>query len=51
VSGGGKILRRKCHINNFRRKKRPGTLRMLGGKIEVTTKGIRKQLKRLMPTA
>jgi len=48
VSGGGKIMRRKCHINNARRKKRGATLRLFGGKLAVP-KGQSKQIRRLMP--
>ena len=48
VSGGGKVLRRKCHINNARRKKRGATLRLFGGKLLVTGKNAR-NLRRLMP--
>ena len=31
VTGRGKIMRRKCEINNSRRKKRGGTLRLFSG--------------------
>jgi ribosomal protein L35 len=48
VSGGGKILRRKCHINNARRKKRGATLRLFAGKLSVP-KGQSKSIRRLMP--
>jgi len=50
VSGKGKILRRKCNVNNFRRKKRPGTLRMLSDKQSVSPGNV-KRLRRLMPYA
>jgi large subunit ribosomal protein L35 len=48
ISGGGKILRRKCHVNNARRKKRGATLRLFGGKLPVSP-GERKRLRRLLP--
>ena len=48
VSGTGKILRRKHHINNSRRKKRGATLRLFSRKLEVP-KGQAKRLRRLMP--
>ena len=48
VSGGGKIMRRKCHVNNARRKKRGATLRMFAGKLAVS-KGQSKSIRRLMP--
>ncbi len=48
ISGGGKLLRRKCHINNARRKKRGATLRLFGGKLRVTG-GNARSLRRLMP--
>jgi large subunit ribosomal protein L35 len=50
VTGGGKLLRRKCNINNFRRKKRGETLRMFQGKVGVSP-GTVKRLQRLMPYA
>lgn len=48
VSGGGKIMRRKCHINNARRKKRGATLRLFAGKLAVP-KGQSKQIRKLLP--
>ncbi len=48
ISGGGKVLRRKCHINNARRKKRGGTLRLLSDKLPVS-KGNVKRLRKLLP--
>lgn len=48
LTGSGKIMRRKCHINHLRRKKRPGTLRLLGDKLPVAP-GARKSLRRLLP--
>ncbi|TEU01201.1 MAG: 50S ribosomal protein L35 [Dehalococcoidia bacterium] len=48
VSGGGKIMRRKCQINNARRKKRGATLRLFAGKLAVP-KGQAKRIRRLMP--
>ena len=48
VSGGGKIMRRKCHINNARRKKRGATLRLFAGKL-IVPKGQSKSIRRLMP--
>jgi large subunit ribosomal protein L35 len=50
VSGSGKILRRKMHINNFRRKKRGETLRLFSRKVAVSP-GTVKRLRRLMPYA
>ena len=49
VTGGGKILRRKHHINNFRRKKRPATLRTFSRKLAVA-KGDAKRIAKLMPS-
>ncbi len=48
VSGTGKITHRKHHINNFRRKKRPGTLRLFSHKLPVT-KAETKRIRKLMP--
>jgi large subunit ribosomal protein L35 len=48
VSGRGKIMRRKCQINNGRRKKRGATLRLFGGKLAVA-KGQTKRIRKLMP--
>ncbi len=48
VTGGGKIMRRKCEINNSRRKKRAGTLRLFGGKLLVS-KDHAKRIRKLMP--
>ncbi len=48
VTGRGKILRRKHHINNFRRKKRGATLRMFPRKLSVP-KGQAKRIRKLMP--
>jgi large subunit ribosomal protein L35 len=48
VSGSGKILRRKHHINNFRRKKRSATLRLFARKLDVA-KGDAKRIRKLMP--
>ncbi len=50
ITGTGRILRRKCNINNFRRKKRPGTLRMFSDK-QLVSSGNVKRLRRLMPYA
>ena len=50
VTGTGKFLRRKCNINNFRRKKRGETLRLFPGKVGVSPSNV-KHLKRLMPYA
>jgi len=50
ISGGGKVLRRKCQINNARRKKRGATLRLFAGKLPVS-KGNVKRLRKLMPYA
>jgi large subunit ribosomal protein L35 len=48
VSGSGKIMRRKMHINNFRRKKRGETLRLFSRKMSVSV-GTAKRVRRLMP--
>jgi large subunit ribosomal protein L35 len=48
VSGSGKILRRKHHINNGRRKKRPATLRLFARKLS-TSKSNAKRIRKLMP--
>lgn len=48
VSGSGKILRRKCHVNNARRKKRGGTLRLFDDKLPVSGRS-RRSLRRLLP--
>lgn len=50
VTGSGKVLRRKCNVNNFRRKKRGETLRLLSGKLAVSPGTVRR-LRRLMPYA
>jgi large subunit ribosomal protein L35 len=50
VTGGGKLLRRKIGINNFRRKKRGETLRDISGKLPVS-KPDAQRLKKLMPYA
>jgi large subunit ribosomal protein L35 len=50
VTAGGKVLRRKIGINNFRRKKRGETLRQISGKLPVS-KGDAHRLKKLMPYA
>ena len=48
VSGTGKVLRRKCEINNARRKKRGATLRLFGGKLAVSPDNARR-IRKLMP--
>lgn len=48
ISGSGKILQRKSHVNHLRRKKRPGTLRLMDGKL-VVSPGNEKRLRRLLP--
>ncbi len=50
ITGGGKVLRRKVAINNFRRKKRGETLRLFGRKMPVAP-GNARRLRRLMPYA
>lgn len=50
VTGSGKVLRRKCNVNNFRRKKRGETLRLISDKLAVSP-GTVKRLRRLMPYA
>ena len=50
VSAGGKFMRRKIGINNFRRKKRGETLRDISGKLPVS-KGDAHRLKKLLPYA
>jgi len=50
VTGTGKFLRRKCNVNNFRRKKRGETLRLFQRKIAVAP-GNARRLRVLMPYA
>lgn len=50
VTGKGKFLRRKCNINNFRRKKRGETLRQLPDKMGVSPGNV-KRLHKLLPYA
>ena len=50
VTGSGRFLRRKCNVNNFRRKKRGETLRLFGRKIPVAP-GNARRLRILMPYA
>ncbi len=50
VTGSGRLLRRKCNINNFRRKKRGESLRQFSRKLSVSP-AIVKHLRRLMPYA
>jgi len=50
ITGSGKVLRRKMHINNFRRKKRGETLRLFSRKMGVAP-GTARRVKRLMPYA
>ena len=50
ISGNGKFLRRKCNVNNFRRKKRGQTLRQFSDKLAVAPGNVRR-LRRLMPYA
>jgi large subunit ribosomal protein L35 len=50
VTGNGKVLRRKININNFRRKKRGETLRLISRKLAVAP-GTARRVKRLMPYA
>jgi large subunit ribosomal protein L35 len=50
VTGKGKVLRRKMHINNFRRKKRGETLRLFSRKMGVSA-GTARRVRRLMPYA
>ena len=47
-SGGGKILRRKSHINNYRRKKRRA-VRAEFHTLQPVHKGLRKRMRRLLP--
>ncbi len=48
ISGSGKVLRRKININNFRRKKRGETLRLISRKMAVSP-GTARRVRRLMP--
>jgi len=48
ITGTGKVLRRKCDVNNARRKKRGATLRLFPDKVAVS-KGNVKRLRKLMP--
>ena len=50
ISGRGKILMRKCHLNHLRRKKRGATLRLFAGKLAVF-KGDAKRIRKLLPYA
>ncbi len=50
VTGTGKLMQRKCHINNSRRKKRGATLRLFADKLPVA-KGNQRRLRQLMPYA
>lgn len=50
VTGNGKFLRRKCNVNNFRRKKRGETLRLFARKVSVAP-GNARRLRVLMPYA
>lgn len=50
VTGTGKFLRRKIGINNFRRKKRGETLRLISRKTSVSP-GFARRMRRLMPYA
>ncbi len=50
ITGSGKILRRKCNVNNFRRKKRGETLRLFSDKVSVSPGNV-KRLRKLMPYA
>jgi ribosomal protein L35 len=50
ISGRGKLLMRKCHINNSRRKKRGATLRQFPRKLAVSETHV-KRLRKLMPYA
>lgn len=50
VTGKGKFLRRKCNVNNFRRKKRGETLRQFSDKLGVSA-GTTRRLRKLMPYA
>jgi large subunit ribosomal protein L35 len=50
VTGRGKLMQRKSHVNHLRRKKRPGTLRMLGDKFPASPANV-KRLRRLLPYA
>jgi len=47
-TGSGKVLRRKININNFRRKKRGETLRLISRKMAVAP-GTARRVRRLMP--
>lgn len=48
ITGSGRILRRKAHVNNARRKKRGATLRLFDAKLAVS-RGQRRPLRRLLP--
>lgn len=50
VTGRGKLMHRKCHLSHLRRKKRPGTLRLLGDKRVASPANV-KRLRRLLPYA
>ncbi len=50
ITGTGKVLRAKGHMNHLRRKKRPSTLRLVGRYLSVPT-AERQRLERLLPYA
>ena len=50
ITGSGKIMRRKIGSNNFRRKKRPGTLREMAGDL-LASPHLEHRLRVMMPYA
>ena len=50
ITGSGKAMQRKAHLNHMRRKKRGETLRLLAGKISVSRSNVGR-LRKLMPYA
>jgi large subunit ribosomal protein L35 len=50
VTGSGKLLMRKCHVNHMRRKKTGATLRLLSGKLAVSKHNV-KRIRKLLPYA
>jgi large subunit ribosomal protein L35 len=50
ITGTGKIMRRKIGVNNFRRKKRGETLRVMSGKVALSPHQL-KRVRKLLPYA
>ena len=50
ITGSGKLMRRKIGVNNFRRKKRGETLRVMSGKVALSPHQ-EKRVRTLLPYA